>query len=819
MKSGYSRAALRPFAARIALLSSGLLLTTAAVADQAPDQAPAPAPQQASPTAASAATVSTTDSDDSTIVVTALRRSTSIQQTPLAISAISEQTLTNMGISDSQQLARSTPSLVFRENANGGSRVIIRNIQAAGEPTVGLYYDETPVIGSVGVTNDAGGSTPEIRLFDIERAEVLRGPQGTLYGAGSMAGTVRLIFNKPNLVNYEGAVQGQVSSVAHGGWGDQEQGMVNLPLISNMLAVRIIGFRQERSGWLDNNRLGLRDFNDRSSDGGRVLARFKPNEDVTLDGLAVIQNTRGWNNNWNYQSYLGGDQPYDQNYESLQPQTDKLRVYSGTLNWNLGFAALTAVGSYSDRALTANFDYSPYFRTASNNATATSAGCKNYNSTGGASCTPTQLTGYKQYALSLDPITAYQPQDTTTTSEEIRLSSVGDTRFKWTIGGYGSHRTADILSQLNTVDPATGRMLTPVSAVPVVVGSVTRAPTVAYQRTVADVLDQYAGFGEVSYDVTSKLSLTAGTRYFNYKKATTGAVQIGNPVIGVVVSPATTARFSENGTVSKFNVDYKFSDDLLGYAQASQGFRPGGVNQVIGLPDKLGPYKSDSLWDYEAGLKSSWLDRKVIINADIFQINWNNIQSSAQTTTAQSNGSTFSFITNAGKVRVRGAEFESTYRPRERLVLQASGSYTLARLQGNQTAPAGITITGAGVDGDYVPFTPKVTAQAAAQYTFPISGGLEILARGDVNYIGDSWTVYHRTNAYQQKLPGYSITGLRSGVQSDDDRWGAYLFVNNLFDKIGLTNKSNGASQGGADAVRVLAEMPRVIGLDFRFRF
>ena len=230
---------------------------------------------------------------DQDIVVTALKRSTNIQNTPLAITAVSGEKLAAMGITDAYALARTSPGLVVREGAFSGARLTIRNIRAAGESTVGLYYDETPVMGSAGVSSDAGGTTPDIRLFDVERAEVLRGPQGTLYGSSSMAGTVRLIFNKPDLTKLGGAVAGQMSSVDGGGLGFENQAMVNLPIVSDVLAIRAVGFYSQRPGYVDNIRLGQQDVNDQTSGGGRLMVRLKPASNLTIDGLAYFQNTNG----------------------------------------------------------------------------------------------------------------------------------------------------------------------------------------------------------------------------------------------------------------------------------------------------------------------------------------------------------------------------------------------------------------------------------------------------------------------------------------------------------------------------------------------
>ena len=734
------------------------------------------------------------------VVVTALKRSTSIQQTPLAISAVDAQSLSNQGITDSTQLARVSPDLTITQGSNGTDRLTIRNIYASGEPTVGLYYDDTPITGSVGVSSDAGGSTPDISLFDIQRVEVLRGPQGTLYGAGSMAGTVRLIFNKPDLTRYSGSTADQVDSVDGGGIGYNTEGEVNIPVVQGLLGARVVGFYGHQGGWLDNTTLGLHDFNDSNSRGGRLLLRAQPASNITFDALAVIQDMQGYSSAWNYQTYVNGGPKFDQMLETRTPVDDKLELYSGTLNWDMGFATLTGVGSYSDRQLSYSFDYTPYFTGAATNATPTTSGCLVYAGIPkGGACDPAQLAGYKALANSMAPVTAHQPQYTHESTEEVRLAN-DQHALKWTLGVFHSYRTNFVDSELDLSDPATGFALVPTQK--------------TYQRTVLDVLEQYAGFGEASYDVTRKLTLTLGLRYFDYKKTDTGIVQQGNIVVGNSVQPPITASSSQTGLVRKFSANYQFTPDLMAYASASQGFRPGGVNESIGLPAALGPYKSDNLWDYETGVKSEWLRHTLILNADVFQINWSNLQVSAT-----ANNGAFGFITNAGNVKVRGVELESTMLPIDRLTLSLSGSFTKAVLEGNETAPPGIVITGAGVNGDYVPMSPQVTAQGSADYVIPVSDNLQILTHADASYMGTAWTQFARVNAYQHELPAYTLTGLRVGLENADNRWGVYLFVNNLLNVTGFVGKSGGASTGGVNDVQAVTVMPRTIGVSFRAKF
>jgi outer membrane receptor protein involved in Fe transport len=817
---------------RVALLCSAITIGAS----------PALAQETTAPAAADTIANAATPNDDTEIVVTALKRATSIQQTPLSISAVSEASLVNQGITDSQQLSRTAPNLVINENANGGSRVIIRNLYASGEPLVGLYYDEVPITGTSGVSNDAGGTQPGIRLFDVERAEVLRGPQGTLYGASSMGGTIRLIFSKPDLNNVSGAMNGQLTAVSGGsGVGTNADGMVNLPVIEGILGVRAVAFWDRTAGYLDNSVLGLSNFNRNRSYGGRFLVRFKPTENLTIDGMAVYQNRQGYNSTWNLTEYELTGKKFDQNLRIQTPQTDKLELYSGTANWDFGFATLTAVGSYSKRDLAFNFDYSPYFTRYATGAIASSrvpgyanflADCNKGLVSGVANCSTDE---YQRFVTSWGVLTAYQPQSTKTTTQEVRLADAQH-KLKWTLGFFHSVRKNFTESLLNTVDPVTGLQYYPngYSADPYGFGSRTHL-----DRTINDKLEQIAGFADATYDFNDKLSIAAGIRYFDYKKTTGAEVIIPNYVAGNVRLPYSELKGKENGTLLKFNASYKFTRDLMVYGLASQGYRPGGVNQTLGLPSYASVYESDKLWNYELGVKSAWFDRKLVMNVDIFQMDWSNLQISASYQGA------FGFITNTpSKVQIRGVEWDSSIFPLDGLTLRASGSYTSAKLKDDVSLPSGINIctgsppyvgcavlTGIGKDGNTVPYSSKWTLQGTAEYTMPIGNDFELFYHGDVSYRSASWTVFDHTAANVtpagMRLPGFATVGVRLGLQKGD--WGIYVFANNLFNAVGATQKSTSATSstlspitvGGTTypSVYVSSIAPRTVGISARTRF
>lgn len=823
----------RCFRGRWLLLGVSLLAASTSALAQ---QADVPAVPTAEPEAADT-------SSPGDIVVTALKRATSLQQTPLAISAVTSESLVAQGITDSQELTRTTPNLIINENANGGSRVIIRNLYAPGEPLVGLYYDETPITGTSGVSNDAGGTQPGIRLFDVERAEVLRGPQGTLYGASSMGGTIRLIFNKPDLDDFEGAVNAQVSTVSHGsGAGANIDGVVNVPIVEDVLAVRAVGYWDRTAGFLDNSVLGLKDYNKNRSYGGRLLLRFRPMENLTIDGMAVYQDRDGFNPNWNLTREQLFGRRFDQDLRTQTPQSDKFQLYSGTLNWDFSFATLTAIASYSKRDLAVNFDYAPFFsRYFTGNIAANRvpgygnfANDCNRGLIGGANgCSPEE---YQRFVTSWGSLTAYQPQSTKTSTQEIRLADAQHA-IKWTVGFFHSNRDNFTRSLLNTVDPTTGRQLYPsgYSNAPYGFGSTTHL-----DRTIADTLKQIAVFGEATWQVNDKLELTAGARWFEYEKSTGAEVIIPNYVAGNVRLPFSELSGKENGTLLKFNASYKFSRDVMLYGLASQGYRPGGVNQTLGLPSYATTYDSDQLWNYEIGLKTSLFNRKVTLNVDVFQMDWSNVQISASYQGA------FGFITNTPSgTRIRGAEMDAAYYPIDGLALRASGSYTSAKLQDNISLPSGINLctgappylgcavlAGIGRKGNTVPYSPEWTAQGSADYTQPIGNDMEIFYHGNISYRSSSWTVYDRTapniTAAGMELPGFATVGLRFGVQKGD-RWGLYVFANNVFDVIGAVNKTTSATSSVLapvvsngvtyPSVYVTSSPPRVIGLSLRTRF
>ncbi|MDB5455665.1 MAG: TonB-dependent receptor plug [Caulobacter sp.] len=729
------------------------------------------------------------------IVVTALKRSTTIQTTPISISAVTEKSLQSLGASGIQDYFRTVPNLQVDGNSPTNRRLTLRGVRSAGEATVGLYYDETPLTGPAGTTADASSTSADVNLFDVERVEVLRGPQGTLYGSGSMGGTLRVILNKPNSDSYSGAIETQATTTKGGGPGYSVKGMVNIPLIENKLGARAVLYKAEQDGYVDDVLLNKKDINEQHTSGGRLMLGFTPTDTLTFTGTALFQKTKlDGQNNW----YPAVGE-YKTNARVIAPTSDNLRMYNVTGKWDLGFATLTGTSSVYKWDLLRNSDYSPTLSANRTNATS----CRNYiagappafGAPANPACTSAQMTQYTAYADSRTPGALYQPMGLKSWNHELRMNgALFADKLDWTAGVYYEDRSDYIESQVPLADAATGVVIKPLN--------------LGAWRHVGTDTQQTALFGEATYKPIEKLSLTVGVRHFDYDKTVSGQVLISNFVTQSYVGPAAEVDASAKGWVSKFNASYQVNSDLMIYALAAKGFRPGGANNVPGLASALLAYSPDSLWNYETGIKSQWFNRRLTLNAAAYQIDWSNMQISA----TSANGA-FGFLTNAGKARIKGLELEAVARPMQGLTINATAAFVDAKLTESQ-ANSTVLISGStGLAGDEFPNVAKFSGSAAVEYSWPITDAFNGLVRADYAYVGESASQFRPTYVYYEKQGDYGYANLRAGIEGTD--WGAYAFVNNLFDEIGLMSVTS-ALNNKQSAVSL---SPRTAGLSLRKRF
>ena len=694
-------------------------------------------------------------------MVTALKRSTTLQTTPMAISAITGDNLQKLGATGLSDYFRTVPGVNLTQGQLGQSRVTIRGVQGSGEATTGLYYDETPITGPSGTTQDPSGNTADLNLFDVERVEVLRGPQGTLYGGSSMGGTLKVLFNKPDSTQFGAAIEAQASDTKGGSQGSYIKGMGNIPLIEGKLAARIVAYTEDRAGYIDNVKLKTNNVNDSRASGYRAMLDFTPTDDVSILLTKIHQSTsaddqEGWYDR------LG---KYKTDGAVKLPFDSKMDLTSLTGKWSSPIGDITAVSSYYRYDILRTIDFTPT---------------------------------YKAYLGNTYGVLGWQPANLQSWNHELRMSSKGAGPLQWTVGAYAELRKDHIDSNTVMTDLATGLPYTPF-----------RYVTARYINT---NVKQTSEFGELTWAPTQldSLSLTFGARHYDYTKTTSGAGTQKNLLTGAAPAAFSKQTAEASGWVYKFNAAYKFSSDLMVYATAAEGFRPGGANNIPGLNNLLIVYNPDSLWNYEGGVKTTWLGGRLTANAAAFRIDWKNRQTSAQTADGL-----YSFITNAGTARIQGVELEVAARPMTGLSVNGSIAYTDAKLTQDQ-GNANILVDGStGRKGDTLPGVPDWQASLSAQYTWPlpVGQGLNGLVKADATYTGEMTSAFRPTYVYYDKYGSYSTVNARAGVEGEG--WGVYVFVSNLTNAEGIMSKASSVGYSGL----LYGMTPRTIGVNARHKF
>ncbi|MDR6624973.1 TonB-dependent receptor [Caulobacter segnis] len=719
--------------------------------------------------------------DLDSLVVTALKRSSLVQRTPVSMVVVDGEQLSRMAMANIEQAAPMLPGLKLISTAFG-RRLVLRGVHGAGEATTGLYYDETPMTGPVGTTADPGVMAPELALVDVDRIELLRGPQGTLYGSGAMGGALRILFKRPDLGGDTGLVGVSVASLAHGGRSASAAAVLNAVVVPDALAVRLTAYDQRQPGVIDNIRLGLSDVDDSRVRGVRLAALWEksPRLSVLVSGSHQSSH-RGDISAWNdtagpWRTVHAGRAPFDGDID----------LASAVVKWRGDAVDITAVSSWYRWKLVRRSDYSGVLLGERTSA----AGCRRMFSIA-AACSGAQMAGYSAYVDSVYPAILNQPADLTARIHEIRAASIGSGPLRWSLGAYSEVREDYIDSQVRHVDPATGGPVEPT----VLIG----------RRDIENHLSQHAVFGEASYAVAPGAELTIGARRFDYVKRDRGAVQIPNVISGTWMDYAIDARARERGWSLKALASREFAPGLFGYAQISQGFRPGGVNVVPGLPETLAVYRSDRLDNAELGLKSQSADRRLALNLALYRARWRDMQYAAQT-----QNRAFNYVTNIGAARIQGLEVEGTARKVAGWDLAASLTLTDARLTADQVANSAI---GLGLKGDRLPSVPKVSASASVERRWTLADALTARLRFDAHYAGVARSAFNAGNADYLKMGGYAAFGVSAGLENR--AWSADLSVENLLDRAGRAS----AARNTFGPVEYFGIMPRAVRLSLERRF
>jgi len=688
------------------------------------------------------------------VVVTANKRSeVSAQSLPVTITALSGDHLAEAGATTFADWSHSVPGLVFQDQGPGDKRYIIRGIQSIGAPTVGVYLDNAVISGSNG-EDDGGGKNVDIRLHDIERIEVLRGPQGTLYGTGSLSGTIRIITKQPKLDRFEQEVGAELSDTSRGSENYHVDGMVNVPIVPDKLGIRAVGWYVNDSGFIDNIRLGNSDINTEETTGGRLSVALAATDRLRLTGSILYQDQNVGGKSF----YFPSDGDLRNSEYTLGPRTDRATISQLDLNYRFDSGSLDVSSAYFDRFVYFRFDSTPI------------------------------LIFFGVPDL---PAVTLQPEDSSIWTNEARFSSDLSGPFQFVVGALHQRLTRSFTSSVVTVDAA---------------GRATQTEPNIFGRTSSKQVEQEAVFGEATYDFTSQWSLTGGLRWFRSEEDAHS--QNVFPFFGGPPEEPRVSHTSEDKVTPKVSLSFKANPDVLLYALAAQGFRQGGTNDagfgsLIVVPEG---FDSDSLWNYEVGLKSAWFDKRMLLNVTVYAIRWSDIQTKNRTP-----GLGFPYIGNAGKASSDGIEMELTALPMRGLELRASVAYQDARL--TQDQPLAATDTDAGRDGDRIPNTPRITANGSAQYTWPLTSQLDGVVRGEVSYVGASQTYFSARSEFFQELAPYALADFRAGVQGEN--WNATLFVKNAFDRRAEIDKLYQTDS----PLSVFTARPRTIGVSVGYRF
>jgi iron complex outermembrane recepter protein len=762
--------------------------------------------------------------DDGEIIVTATKREESLQKVPISLQALGNATLDQHQVKSFDDYAKLLPSVSYQTYGPGQSDVSFRGVATGGInlpggslPTAGVYIDEIPVTTI--------GALVDIHAYDLARVEALSGPQGTLFGASSLAGTLRIITNKPDTSKFEAGYDLQLNKFGKGNAGGVAEAFANLPL-NDQAALRVVGFYQKDGGYIDNT------FKTRTY----TLSDDDPSNDLTVNNAAFAKNdfnsveTYGGraalgidlDDNWTVTPAIIAQHQLAKGTFGIDPRAGDLDVHEFAPDRNLDkwyLATMTIKGKLSD------FDIvyaGGYFQRSIDNQQDYSYYTVYYDNIPGYTNFPDGNGGF------LDPTQRYtNTQRMVKQSHELRISSPLENPFRATVGLFYQHQRNNNIAHYTVPGLAA-------TGYPVVFGD-----DVFITDTHITARD-YAAFGEASYDITPSITLTAGIRGFKAHNSLYGfsgfvsnadpggvAQEVGQPAGSGCTVPFTTLgqcynvdkTYKESGETHKVNLTWQVDPSKMVYVTYSTGFRPGGNNRRPGID----AYKADTIDNFEFGWKTSWLDRLLRINGAIFYQEWNKLQY----TLAPEGSVGVVNIYNAGDARIYGLELDVQIRSGG-LTLAASGSYTNAKLttdfcaigaDGNQLptcSPA--TSNVAAPKGTRLPVQPKIKVNGTIRYDFTLGEhdsfvqGTVLTQGGVRNFLGLA------DNDAVGNTKGFTTFDFSGGIKFGELSFEAFL--QNAFDKRGILSRNTFCAPVycGANA-RSYPVKPQLFGIKVSQRF
>jgi len=818
-----SSARTRPIPARLPLTAAICLAftSTVAFAQDAPQQS---APQEAAPQQ-QAVTLDTVN-------VTAQKRTENLQKVPISIQAIGTEQLEQQQISDFDDYAKMIPSLSYG-TAGGGVfsgpgfvQVYMRGVASGGDgnhsgsqPSVGMYLDEQPITTIQGAL--------DVHMYDIERVEALAGPQGTLYGASSQSGTVRIITKKPDASGFAGSYSVEASAIDGGGVGHVLEGMINVPIRDNA-AIRLVGWEKHDAGYVDNvagarqfptwggvvsNQPGCvpsstvacsgrpeEDYNDADTYGLRAALKVDLSDNWSITPSVITQKQKA------YGSTGFDPQVGDLKVMHFYPERsdDRWTQAALTVEGKLGNFDVTYAFSHLKRDVDSESDYTDY---AFWYDALAGYGAYFYDNDGA-------LINPSQYIQAVD---GYRK-----TSHELRIASPAENRLRFVAGLFWQEQTHDIFQRYKVNDLA--------DAIEVPGWSDTIWLT-AQQRQDRD----QAIFGEVSFDITDKLTATAGARWFKADNSLKGFFGYGAGFSGSTGesqcfssvqfhgAPCTNLDKSvdERDHIGRFNLTYNINDTKMIYATWSEGYRPGGINRRGTLP----PYTSDFLTNYELGWKTSWGENRFRWNGAVFREDWKDFQFSY----LGQNGLTE--IRNANQAKIEGVEMDLTWAASYNLSISGGFAWYDAKLTEDYCAQTDASGNPApecfgpledspdrAFEGSRLPITPEFKGSLNARYTFDLAGG-EAYWQTSVSHMGDRTSdLREAQRQILGDLDAFTTVDLSVGYRKNS--WALDFFLKNATDKRAeLTRFSQCAALTCGFQPYTVVAQPRTFGIRFSQEF
>jgi outer membrane receptor protein involved in Fe transport len=759
------------------------------------------------------------------VIVTATKRGdTNVQDIAGGIHALGGDALQDRGIKDFDGFAGQVPGLQFQDLGPGDKEYIIRGINGNGPAVVGAYFDEYVITAND--QQDGGGKNAPIKLIDMQRVEVLNGPQGTLYGANSMAGNIKFIPRKPDAQAFDAFVDTDLSDTRKGGFNYTVSGAVNIPLVQDTLALRFVGWRTDADGWIDQPRLengpgsftgNATDINDEETNGGRLMLRWTPDEHTTVDLMYMNQDLE-----------VGGSSrftlPGNPAWPDLSPELLAAVLAAPDAGPPVplpGLAALTPDREFVNADITRNSrdDQLELFGvTAAHHfdvGTATvSASFFNHDIDFLFDSTPILLF----FGVGA-PASTVQPQSYETRMLEVRFASELSGPLNFVTGLYYQKDQNDFEVRV----PSTDGNGNPVPWDPSNANDFFGGGTTFFGRSRNDEIEQKAIFGEITYRFLDRWELLVGGRFFDVEQQSiqqtihnfggasgpVAGTQIGTNANGNAIGLIET----DDDTVRpKVSLSFSPTDEVLLYALYSEGFRVGGINNAnqpfaSGIP---ATFKSDELNNLEFGIKSRWLNNSVQMNTTVFLIDWKDIQVEPRDPVGN-----IPFTTNGGEAEVNGIEWAFQWLATESLELDFTGTYYIDReLTTDQPIlPGASSFIIAGLTGDTIPNVPETQLYGSVKYNAQLAGHtLSLIA--DATYRGKTNTEFRTDSLFNLAIPSYTLVDLYANY-AINDHFTVGAYVKNVGDELAIQD----GIATFQDPASVVAARPRTIGAVLRWAF